>query len=140
MCHLLYHMRTQKNRPPVRPIRSIIHGAAIRNILSIRGFVKPGIFLDLFSEDLTKAKMQFETFNQAAENVQCLEIDEKKRWKDPEASDLIKQLAGVKNLSDVQQLDKLKRNEVLKSCKSQGLSIRQIERLTGISFGVVRKA
>ena len=84
--------------------------------------------------------MQFETFNQAAENVQCLEIDEKKRWKDPEAIDLIKQLAGVKNLSDVQLLDKLKRNEVLRSCKSEGLSIRQIERLTGISFGVVRKA
>lgn len=63
--------------------------------------------------------MQFETFNQAAENVQCLEIDEKKRWKDPEAIDLIKQLAGVKNLSDVQQLDKLKRNEVLRSCKSE---------------------
>ena len=84
--------------------------------------------------------MQFETFNLAAENVQCLEIDEKKRWKDPEAIDLIKQLAGVKNLSDVQLLDKLKRNEVLRSCKSEGLSIRQIERLTGISFGVVRKA
>jgi hypothetical protein len=53
---------------------------------------------------------------------------------------LIKLLAGVKNLSDVQQLDKQKRDEALRSCKSQGLSIRQIERLTGISFGVVRKA
>ena len=105
-----------------------------------QGLCETKYILDLFSEDLTKAKMQFETFNQAAENVQCLEIDEKKRWKDPEAIDLIKQLAGVKNLSDVQQLDKLKRNEVLRSCKSEGLSIRQIERLTGISFGVVRKA
>ena len=84
--------------------------------------------------------MQFKTFNQVEENVQYLEIVEMKRWKDPEAIDLIKQLAGVKNLSEVQQLDKLKRNEVIRSCKSEGLSIRQIERLTGISFGVVRKA
>ncbi|TYC88052.1 transposase [Acetobacterium wieringae] len=104
------------------------------------GLSETSYILGLFSEDLTMAKKQFETFNQVADNTQCLDIDEKKRWKDPEASDLIKQLAGVKNLSDVQRLDKQKRDEVIRSCKSEGLSIRQIERLTGISFGVVRKA
>ncbi|OFV69045.1 transposase [Acetobacterium wieringae] len=108
--------------------------------LSDKGLCETNDILSLFSEDLAKAKKQFETFNQSEENSQCLDIDEKKRWKDPEAIDLIKQLAVVKNLSDIQQLDKLKRDDVIRSCKSEGLSIRQIERLTGISFGVVRKA
>lgn len=108
--------------------------------LSDKGLCETSYILGLFSDDRTKAKKQFEIFNQAEENSQCLDIDEKKRWRDPEAIDLIKQSAGVKNLSEVQQLGKQKRDDVIRSCKSQGLSIRQIERLTGISFGVVRKA
>ncbi|MDO9493426.1 transposase [Acetobacterium sp.] len=114
--------------------------SSYREYFSDGGLCETRYILRLFSEDLATAKEQFESFNQAEENSQCLEIDEKKRWKDPEAIDLIKQLAGVMNLSDVQQLEKQKRNEVLISCKNEGLSIRQIERLTGISFGVVRKA
>ena len=114
--------------------------SSYHEFLSDKGLCETSYILGLFSEDLAMAKKQFETFNQADASVDCLDIDEKKRWKDPEAIDLIKQLAGVKNLSDVQQLDKQKRDEALRSCKSQGLSIRQIERLTGISFGVVRKA
>ena len=30
-------------------------------------------------------------------------------------------------------------NEVIKKLKMNGLSIRQIQRLTGISFGIIRK-
>ena len=40
----------------------------------------------------------------------------------------------------LQALDRKARNEALKRLKTRGLTIRQIERLTGINRGVIQKA
>lgn len=95
--------------------------------------------LHIFSENENQAKKQFELFHQTAETDQCLEISEKKRWRDQEAIALIKNLAGVENLVMIQQFERAKRDDIIRACKEEGLSIRQIERLTGISFGVIRR-
>ena len=60
------------------------------------------------------------------------------RLNDSEATALIESVANVKKPKDVQTYEKQKRNEVIKLLKNKGLSIRQIERLTGVSFGVIR--
>jgi len=39
----------------------------------------------------------------------------------------------------VQSLEKVRRNEILKSAKTMGAGIRQLSRLTGVSFGVIQK-
>ena len=39
----------------------------------------------------------------------------------------------------VQSLEKARRNEVLRSALSIGAGIRQLSRLTGVSFGVIQK-
>lgn len=43
-------------------------------------------------------------------------------------------------LSDVKALDKSKRNKVLAAMREAGLSIRQIQRLTGVGEWSIRKA
>jgi len=57
---------------------------------------------------------------------------------DSEAAALIESVANVNNPGDIQAYEKQKRNEVIRLLKRKGLSIRQIERLTGVSFGVIR--
>lgn len=49
-------------------------------------------------------------------------------------------LFGLSELSDVKSLDKTKRNEVLAAMRGAGLSIRQIQRLTGVGEWSIRKA
>ena len=54
------------------------------------------------------------------------------------AAELIKSTATVKSPGDIQAYEKQKRNKLIKLLKEKGLSIRQIERLAGVSFGVIR--
>ena len=60
---------------------------------------------------------------------------------DTEAIDLIKNVCQVKDASDIQKLDKVMRNKYLRQLKEEyHLSIRQIERLTGINRGIIFNA
>lgn len=95
--------------------------------------------LSLFSNDTKKAIELFEQFNKKENNDQCLSYKTKLRIHDQEAIRIIKDLAGIHTLNEIQAFKKEKRNKVIKEFKNKGLSIRQIERLTGISFGVIRK-
>jgi putative transposase len=95
--------------------------------------------LSLFSKERAKAIRLFKEFNLAENKDQCLEYDQNRRLNDAEATGFIKSISGVQSPLEIQCLEKEKRNEVIKRCKTQGLSIRQIERLTGVSFGVIRR-
>jgi hypothetical protein len=39
----------------------------------------------------------------------------------------------------IQSLEKVKRNEILITAKAMGAGLRQLSRLTGVSFGVIQK-
>jgi len=94
--------------------------------------------LKLFSEDYQEALELWEKFNHAKNNDQCLEYDDGKRLNDTEATELIQSVVGVKIPSEIQSYEKKNRTLVIRKLKDTGLSIRQISRLTGISFGVIR--
>jgi putative transposase len=94
--------------------------------------------LNIFSVEAEKALKIWTKFNQEANNDQCLEYDDGARLNDTEAAALIKSVANVKIPGDIQTYEKQKRDEVIKLLKRKGLSIRQIERLTGVSFGIIR--
>jgi putative transposase len=94
--------------------------------------------LKLFSEDYQEALKFWQKFNQAENHDQCLEYDDGSRLNDTEATEMIKSIVGVKIPSEIQRYEKQKRNLVIRKLKNTGLSIRQISRLTGISFSVIR--
>lgn len=49
-------------------------------------------------------------------------------------------LAGVPSISMLQQLDKSKRNQIIKEMKEiEGVSIRQLSRITGVSKSVIAR-
>ncbi len=97
--------------------------------------------LKLFNGDMKMAQESFIQFCKIDNNDQCLEIEEKKRRSDQEAINIIQKVCQVEKASELQRLDKVTKNKYLREFKEEyHLSIRQIERLTGISRGVVQNA
>jgi hypothetical protein len=68
-----------------------------------------------------------------------LDIKENRRLTDNEAIKIIKRICNVPHCTEVQILEKDKRNRYLKALKEEGLSTRQIARLTGISRSIILK-
>ncbi|AKL96079.1 transposase [Clostridium aceticum] len=95
--------------------------------------------LSIFGKDEKKAIELFKKFNMEENNDKCFEYEERVKIDDTEATKIIIEVARVENTIQVQSIEKEMRDKVIKELKSRGLSIRQIERLTGVSFGVIRK-
>ena len=74
------------------------------------------------------------------EKEACLELDEKKKWKDQEAIELIKYVCQINHCNELQNLDREKQGASLKQLCTEGLSVRQISRITGIGRWVIQKA
>ncbi len=96
--------------------------------------------LSLFSDSREKAFNEFKRFHDTIGCDFCLEIDEKKKLRDDEAKEIIKRICKVTSCAKVQLFEPENRDQCLKVLKEEGLSSRQIARLTGISRGIILKA
>ncbi|MCC5468419.1 hypothetical protein [Pelosinus baikalensis] len=99
--------------------------------------------LEMMSDETEKAIQKFIKYTNDMSEHECLDIDDqaKQRTRDEEARVIIKKVCNLKNAIDLQQLDCQTRNTYLRMLKQKyNLSIRQIERLTGINRGIVLKA
>ena len=87
------------------------------------------------------AKDDFASFNNEKVFDACLDIEDKQKTKvtDEQAKKIIEKISKCKNVAEFQALDVKIRDKYLKKLHESGLSIRQISRLTGISFNIVRK-
>ena len=86
-------------------------------------------------------KEEFSEFNEMDSSELCLDIEANPIVKvtDEQAKNIIQQYSKCTSTADFQKLDIKSRDHYLKLFREKGLSIRQIARLTGISFSVVRK-
>lgn len=62
------------------------------------------------------------------------------KLEDEEVKSRLIKMSGVVNPMDIQKLNKKERNIILKQLCEYGANIRQISRITGISYGVVYRA
>ena len=83
----------------------------------------------------------FESFNNEISSDKCLEIEDKPivRVTDEQAQKIIYKYSKCKSVAEFQDLNIKQRDKCLIKLRENGLSIRQISRLTGVSFGIVRK-
>ena len=83
----------------------------------------------------------FTQFNSEFANDKCLEIEDKHvvRVTDEQAQKIIYKYSKCKSVVEFQNLNMKQRDRCLIKFRENGLSIRQISRLTGVSFGIVRK-
>lgn len=96
--------------------------------------------LKLFNDHKEKAIASFTEFHKIMSDDICLDMDERRRILDAEAISIIKKICSVRQCKDVQNMENDKRDRFLKALKSEGLSTRQLARLTGVSRGIILKA
>ncbi|MFW6263386.1 MAG: transposase [Thermotogota bacterium] len=89
--------------------------------------------LNLFDEDRAKAVADFKAFHEIDNDDQCLDMTDRKRMSDEKAIHLIKRELPVNSEKDIKNLDPEQKAKCVQVLLKQGLSVRQISRLTGIS-------
>ncbi len=84
-------------------------------------------------------KESFLLFNNEKNEDKCLDIEDFVfRMSDEDAKKIITEITGCVNATELQLFGQAERNRCIKKMKEKGLSIRQICRLTGISFAIIR--
>jgi REP element-mobilizing transposase RayT len=85
-------------------------------------------------------KDEFVRFNNQVNDDKCLELEDKKfRLTDEQAKKEMAKISKCDNSSEFQELDIKKRDKFIRAFKENDMSVRQISRLTGVNFGIVRK-
>ena len=97
-----------------------------------------GIIHDSFDE-LFGGKKELLRYIHERNNDICME-PAKAAIGDSRAKEILCNQLDIKSGTQLQTYDKASRDEALRVLKASGLSVRQIERLTGINRGVVLKA
>ncbi|WP_270180275.1 transposase [Alkalihalobacillus sp. CinArs1] len=93
--------------------------------------------LDLFSTDRCLARQRFILYMQELREDQCLDVNEVVKFSDDQVREYLRSNGIICN-SVLQQMDREERNVVLAKVKRiEGISIRQISRVTGISKSVI---
>jgi len=100
----------------------------------------PAPFMDLsLLRELIGDEGSYEKYISQTNDDACLEYDGPKH-DDEWAKKMIEACLNGENGMALQSLDRKARNEAIRQLKAKGLTIRQIERLTGINRGVIQKA
>lgn len=81
----------------------------------------------------------FRSFMRKSDDVEHMEAEARKK-DDAWALTTLQNALNIVSGTQLQQFDKAQRDEAIVLLKEKGLSVRQIERLTGINRGVVQKA
>lgn len=89
--------------------------------------------------DMIGDETDFRRFMQQPDDTEHMEAECHKK-DDVWALATIQKLLNVSSGTQLQQYDRKQRDEALALLKKKGLSIRQLERLTGINRGVIQKA
>lgn len=95
------------------------------------------IVLEILSNDKKTAVGQFEKYMNEYNEERCLEYEERHRLTDNEVRSYFS-IFGILSVSELQQLDRNKRDDIIKKIKLiDGVTIRQLSRITGISKSVI---
>ncbi|MGI5926737.1 MAG: REP-associated tyrosine transposase, partial [Thermacetogeniaceae bacterium] len=96
--------------------------------------------LGMFSTNRDEAMKSFIEYVNKPNNDECLEISNKRKITDEEARSIIRKLCKIDPI-DLQKLDMSTRKAYLSKIKKEScISIRQIERITGINRGIIFRA
>ena len=96
--------------------------------------------LQFFSPERKQALILFKDYMNQSNDDQCMEDTIKIRLTDDEVKSCLFEL-GVSNISVLQHMDKSGRDSILVELKAvNGISLRQIARVTGVSKSVIQRA
>lgn len=110
-------------------------------IKSTNKVVDTQLVLEMFANRREQAIQRYKEFMHEISNEECLEIKQIKKLNDKEGLETIKQHLCIQSIEELKKLDKEERDACLRKLKAiEGLSIRQIARITGFTVNIVAKA
>lgn len=126
------------------PRKAGISGSLDYRWSSYREFCIDGEYADIaFVLDVFGGLAQFRSFHKSSHaEERCLETEDNliRRLGDDEAKRVANRLLGKGKVSSLKGVGRQERDEALAKLKGSGLSVRQIQRLTGISLGTISNA
>ncbi|MBW6464335.1 MAG: transposase [Firmicutes bacterium] len=109
--------------------------------LKDRGITDTEFALNMFAKNKEKALNLFDKFHQEINDDQCLDIDLIDRLNDEEALRIILKTFEVESIAGISDMNRQDRDLCIKRLKNNyRLSVRQIEKLTGINRGIIARA
>jgi len=124
---------------PVKVGLSIDSWTSYNDYLGSSGITDVEEIFSLFSHKDNLARDEFIEYMDESNNDVCLDVSERMRITDEEAKEIARE-AGLISCQDLQQMENQKRDTILGDLKRAGLSIRQIERISGVNRGIILKA
>lgn len=103
-------------------------------------FPNTKLILGIVHTEKSKAIEALQKFTEETNEDPCLDCDKPKRISDSEAFEIIKRKMNGRPITAIQTMDQNARNMILSHVRNDGLSLRQICRITGLPFHIVRKA
>ena len=104
---------------------------------SVQEYLNQPVLVDTSFTFSVLSCLEFIDYHKQIADDKCLEMEDHFRLTDEEAKQIIKRISKCKTVSDFQSLDIAERNAYLKKLHKNGLSIRQISRLTGVAKKIV---
>lgn len=105
------------------------------------GLSEPAFALGIISQDRERAIQAFSEFMKQDNEDKCLEDELKYRKTDSEVKTEIEKLMSDEPIGRLQGMEITKRNEILRKIKAiDGVSLRQISRVTGVSVDIIFNA
>ncbi len=113
--------------------------ASYREYISEPIIIDTELCLNLFSPDEDKAVDLFIEYMNQYNKDSFPVFEDNIKMTDTEVLNKLNDM-GIKNISELQKLEKDRRNSYIKELKmTKGISIRQISRITGISKGIIER-
>jgi Transposase and inactivated derivatives len=115
--------------------------SSYREYIGEKSLVDTDFGLGLFGEDRERAKRLFKEFMSEYAEELGITIYGKSKMTDQEAKVAIQKTTGIANPIELQTAEKGKRNELIRKIKKiDGITTRQLARLTGITQSVIVRA
>lgn len=89
---------------------------------------------------LARSVERFRRFSESDSQEQYLDVIGKRKLSDSQAIELIRNELHLQSGTQLQAISRADRDNALRLLKQNGLSVRQIERLTGINRGIIQRA
>jgi REP element-mobilizing transposase RayT len=126
---------------PVKIGESIGAWTSYNEYMDTTHIIDPQTVLSMFSDDGVKARLFLSEFLvEPADTVPTfISCGMPKTIRDVDAIEIIKRVGGVSSPLGIRDMEKGERDRVLANLRSEGISIRQLSRLTGISKGIIQR-
>lgn len=106
---------------------------------NVPAFPDTGYILGIIHKDKKRAMEILKKFMEEKTEDRCLDCHETSRISESKAYEIAKKIMNGKPATDLQAMDVDVRNDILRRLREEGLSLRQISKITGLPFHVVRK-